>query len=350
MEVTYEEFIRNILETRGRFECGDEYHERHHIIPKCMGGTNDDDNLIDLFAREHFEAHRLLALENPENDKLTYAWHMMAVRRKDGRDYQLSPEEYEEAKIAFVNMISGENSPWYGKHLPDEMKSIISERVKELWNNEEYRLNQVEKHKKENLSEESISNIKRAAKERANQPEFIERQRYLQKQRMSIPTYKEQISQSLREVFKDPNRTPWYGKKRSEETKNKLSERAKERFQNSENHPMFGKCHSEESRQKMSESHQGRYTGIEHPNSKSVICIETKQIYPAAATASQITGVHRTHICSCCNNRRKRAGGFQWKFVYDTVQKNGELIQGAITLGIITEEYALEQLKKFNNI
>ena len=72
LEVTYEEFINNILETRGRNGCGDEYHETHHIVPKCMGGSNDKENLIDLFAREHFEAHRLLALENPENEKLNF--------------------------------------------------------------------------------------------------------------------------------------------------------------------------------------------------------------------------------------------------------------------------------------
>lgn len=56
--MTYIEFINNILDTRGRFSCGDEYHERHHITPRCMGGTDDNDNLIDLFAREHFEAHK----------------------------------------------------------------------------------------------------------------------------------------------------------------------------------------------------------------------------------------------------------------------------------------------------
>lgn len=91
--MTYEEFINNILETRGRNECGDEYYETHHIIPKCMGGSNDKENLIDLFAREHFEAHRLLALENPENEKIIYAWWAMCTlpgsskkkRRNNGR-------------------------------------------------------------------------------------------------------------------------------------------------------------------------------------------------------------------------------------------------------------------------
>lgn len=75
--LTYQAFIGNILQTRGRFACGDEYHERHHIVPKCLGGTNEENNLIDLFAREHFEAHRLLALEHPENNGLQYAWWNM---------------------------------------------------------------------------------------------------------------------------------------------------------------------------------------------------------------------------------------------------------------------------------
>ena len=63
--MTYNEFIDKIINERGRFNCGNEYHERHHIIPKCLGGTNNKDNLIDLYAKEHFEAHRLLSLENP---------------------------------------------------------------------------------------------------------------------------------------------------------------------------------------------------------------------------------------------------------------------------------------------
>ena len=107
METTYEKFINNILETRGRFACGDEYHERHHVIPRCMGGTNDEDNLIDLFAREHFEAHRLLALENPDNDSLIYAWHMMSIVKDKNQDrYEVTSEEYEEAKILFSKSLS----------------------------------------------------------------------------------------------------------------------------------------------------------------------------------------------------------------------------------------------------
>lgn len=95
---TYEEFIKNILNTRGRFACGNKYHERHHILPRCMNGTDDEDNLIDLFAREHFEAHRLLALENPDNNKLVFAWNMMSVKGRAKNRYNLTAEEYEELK------------------------------------------------------------------------------------------------------------------------------------------------------------------------------------------------------------------------------------------------------------
>lgn len=128
MEIAYKEFINDILNTRGRFACGDEYHERHHIIPKCMDGGNNKENLIDLFAREHFEAHRLLALENPSNKLLQYAWWNMAHCKGNDEQYRciVSPEEYEEAKIAFSKANSGVGNPRYGKKASPETRRKIS--------------------------------------------------------------------------------------------------------------------------------------------------------------------------------------------------------------------------------
>ena len=31
----YQNYIMQILNTRGRFGCGEEYHECHHIVPRC---------------------------------------------------------------------------------------------------------------------------------------------------------------------------------------------------------------------------------------------------------------------------------------------------------------------------
>ena len=129
---TYDEFIQNILDTRGRFNCGEEYHETHHILPRCLGGKNDKGNLIDLFAREHFIAHKLLAKENPDNNKLTYAWWIMSHCKTHKQDTPIcTPEEYEEARIEFSKKLSiemvGENNPFYGKHHTENVKNRLIE-------------------------------------------------------------------------------------------------------------------------------------------------------------------------------------------------------------------------------
>ena len=92
--MTYKDFIQNILDSRGRFGCNEEYHERHHIVPKCLGGSNDKENLIDLYAREHFIAHQLLAKENPQELKLVQAYNIMAFTHTDKQNrYEATPEE-----------------------------------------------------------------------------------------------------------------------------------------------------------------------------------------------------------------------------------------------------------------
>ena len=52
-----------IARARGRSRHG--YMERHHIVPKCMGGSNRKDNLVYLTAKEHFIAHKLLVRIHP---------------------------------------------------------------------------------------------------------------------------------------------------------------------------------------------------------------------------------------------------------------------------------------------
>ena len=110
--MTYQEFINNILQTRGRFMDDDEYHERHHITPRCKNGTDDKDNLIDLLAKEHFIAHKLLARENMDDDQLVYAYMLMAfVKDNNQKRYELTPEEYEEARMIHSERFSGGKNP-----------------------------------------------------------------------------------------------------------------------------------------------------------------------------------------------------------------------------------------------
>ena len=311
--MTYEEFINDILETRGRFACGDEYHERHHIVPRCMGGTNDEDNLIDLFAKEHFEAHRLLALENPENDKLTYAWWIMAHTNKSNqRDYEITAEEYEEARIIVSQKIStmnkgrfaGEKNYFYGIH----------------WCGQEHPM-YGRKH-----TEES----------------------------------KKKISESLKGRMAGEN-NPNYGKSMGEEQKKKISESLKGKMAGENNpmygvhrygekSPMYGKLHSDESKKKMRNSKLGKYDGRNNPNAK-IICqydLDMKfiKLWEYKKQASEQLQINTSAISMCCFEVHKTAGGFIWRYLYDQAKKDGTIIPGAITLGLITEEEALIMLEK----
>jgi hypothetical protein len=52
------------------------YTERHHIQPKCLGGTDDHKNLVRLTAREHFVVHHLLTkIHSGCSKSLMKAWH-----------------------------------------------------------------------------------------------------------------------------------------------------------------------------------------------------------------------------------------------------------------------------------
>lgn len=55
-----------------------DYIEVHHIVPKCMGGTDEQSNLVKLTTKAHFLAHLLLCKIYPENIKLKFAFNMMS--------------------------------------------------------------------------------------------------------------------------------------------------------------------------------------------------------------------------------------------------------------------------------
>lgn len=74
----YQKIYNNLID-RARFRILDCYLERHHIIPKCVGGLDKEDNLVDLLPEEHYLAHQLLAKIYPNNRKLLHAARMMTI-------------------------------------------------------------------------------------------------------------------------------------------------------------------------------------------------------------------------------------------------------------------------------
>lgn len=105
------QLIYNQIIERGktRIPKEDEYYEKHHITPKCLGGGNEKENLIKLTAREHFLCHWLLIYIYPENYELGYAfWFMCHAKDKDEYIYKYSSRTYEEARISFSKNIKND--------------------------------------------------------------------------------------------------------------------------------------------------------------------------------------------------------------------------------------------------
>jgi hypothetical protein len=83
------------------------YKEVHHIIPKCIGGSDDKSNLTKLTAREHFLCHWLLHRMYPENHKLAFAFKMIAtMQSKSHSRYVPSSRTIAEARQAAAKAFS----------------------------------------------------------------------------------------------------------------------------------------------------------------------------------------------------------------------------------------------------
>lgn len=107
----------------------DVYKENHHIVPKCMGGSDDKSNIVALSAREHFLAHKLL-YKIHKTSKLSHAWFSM-FRVSDGQPRNTNSRDYEICKKIRSKHLSedmrGKGNPFYDKKHSEKTKKRISE-------------------------------------------------------------------------------------------------------------------------------------------------------------------------------------------------------------------------------
>lgn len=76
--MNYKKHYTLLLEKHGTREKPEGYSERHHIVPRCLGGGDEEENLIYLSARCHFIAHAMLTRIHPGNHKLLTAYWLMS--------------------------------------------------------------------------------------------------------------------------------------------------------------------------------------------------------------------------------------------------------------------------------
>jgi len=107
------------------------YTETHHIIPKCLGGTNEKENLVKLTAKEHWLIHQLLCEIYPKNYSLLKALEsMMRKSNNQIRDYVISGKQYERIKKECSSLHSLRLTGRKRKPFTEEHKKNMSESKK----------------------------------------------------------------------------------------------------------------------------------------------------------------------------------------------------------------------------
>lgn len=145
--MNYQKIYNQLIKKRQKeiINKKDCYCERHHIIPKSIGGTDDNTNLVNLTAREHFIAHLLLA--KIYGGTMIYAVHRLMFGK---------------TKIS-TNSVLYENIR-KSSYITKETREKMSIKSKEKWSNESFREKHKQSMKKLFLDDEHRKKISIASK------------------------------------------------------------------------------------------------------------------------------------------------------------------------------------------
>jgi hypothetical protein len=128
----YEKWYKNITD-RGQTRITNERTESHHIVPKCLGGTDNKNNLTNVTLREHFICHWLLTkiYYGKERHQLLKALWMMKAENQNQSRYKtkITSRVYATLREEYIKLqsikVTGKGNGFYGKtHTPEAREKI----------------------------------------------------------------------------------------------------------------------------------------------------------------------------------------------------------------------------------
>lgn len=204
------------------------YKERHHIVPKSEGGSDDADNVVNLTAREHYIAHLLLA-KIYDDKKMHSAVIYMQTNHNKNRVFKFNSRLYEKMREEYRKKISGKNHWNYGKP---------------AWNSGKHGI----------YSDETRRKISDGTKKALSNPEI---RKHISEALKGKCFWKEDTKQHMSAKFSGRG-NPFYNHTHSEEAKQKMS-----KAQCGEKNPNYGKHLSEETREKISKANKCKKRSLE---------------------------------------------------------------------------------------
>lgn len=165
----------SLLISRAQARIIEGYVEKHHIIPKCIGGTDDLSNLVALTPEEHFLAHQLLVKMYPEEHRLLFAVHMMCngntkIRRNNKMYGWLRKKCNESLSLNKRKPRKKETKPRKKRTLSEEHKLKIGLAGKGRKHSEESKLKIGSKHKGKVLTEETKQKMRNPKSKSSSKP------------------------------------------------------------------------------------------------------------------------------------------------------------------------------------
>jgi hypothetical protein len=223
--------LRNIT-TRKQAKAILGYPELHHIIPKCIGGTDAKENTVFLTGKEHFICHWLLTkcvLDGKE--KLCYAlWLMMNIENHLQTRYKITSRKYEILKKLMSEVFSkSQKGRTHSEETKQKMSATRKQRIADGMivvneNKEKYTIIS-EKRKGTHHSKETKDKISKANKGKIVSDEQRQYLSKLNTGKIMSDETKKKLSETLKEDYKSGKRKKvagMKGKTLSAEAKEKI--------------------------------------------------------------------------------------------------------------------------------
>lgn len=318
-KVTYNQFIKNIIDERGQWNNNVRYSERgcerHHILPKCMGGLplnlswQPHENIIWLFPQEHFIAHQLLAEENPDNISIVTAWWGMCTRQSNcNEQYIYTSKQYEEVRLLAARVVSKNNSEsWWNK--TKEERAAITNKQQEGRNN-----------KTVEEKAQWFKSIGDSNKQRTEEEKQITKQK---KQNTWANKTEEDLQKSRekrRETVKNNPEIEIRRKLKEKETKSKRTDKQKQESLNKLRNTLANKTEEEKKARQQRRLNTRLAKGItgkgsQNSMAKKILCINTGEIFDCIRDASRYSGMNESTFRKYVRLGKPDIKGNYWKIL-----------------------------------
>ena len=156
----------------------DGYVEKHHIIPKSLGGSNDLTNLVKLSPREHFICHRLLTkmTEGIQKRKMLWAMHKIIYQVNQHQiRYVPNSRTFEHFRKEFYSMLK-KPRVITDEHRNNIIESNMKRKGRKL--SEETRLKMSEAQKKRALTHDGANKGRKFSDEAKKAMSEAQKKRY----------------------------------------------------------------------------------------------------------------------------------------------------------------------------